>query len=78
MYLYRAVDEDGNTADFLLTRRRSKLAAHKFLLKAIINNGCPAVINSGANKEAIRTYNKRCIRKIRIRRCKYLINRVEG
>ena len=33
---------------------------------------------SGANKEAIRTYNKRCIKRIRIRQCKYLNNRVEA
>ena len=81
MYLYRAVDKEGNTVDFLLTRRRNKLPAHKFLLKAIRNNSCPKVINidkSGANKEAIRTYNKRCLKKIRIRQCKYLNNRVEG
>src|SRR3954467_12460534 len=81
MYLYRAVDKEGNTVDFLLTRRISKLAAHKFLIKAIINNGCPKVINidkSGANKEAIRTYNNRCLKKIRIRQCKYLNNRVEA
>src|SRR3954471_17373367 len=81
MYLYRAVDKEGKTVDFLLTRRRSKLTAHKFLLKAISNNGCPKVINidkSGANKEAIRTYNNRSLKKIRIRQCKYLNNRVEG
>src|SRR3954449_10351218 len=81
MYLYRAVDKEGKTVDFLLTKRRNKLAAHKFLLKAIGNNGCPKVINidkSGANKEAIRTYNNRCLKKIRIRQCKYLNNRVEG
>jgi len=63
-----------------LTRRRSKLAAHKFLLKAISNNGCPKVINidkSGANKEAIRTYNKRGLKRIQIRQVKYLNNRVE-
>jgi putative transposase len=81
MYLYRAVDKKGSTVDFLLTRRRSKLAAHKFLLKAISNNGCPKVINidkSGANKEAIRTYNKRCLKQIKIRQCKYLNNRVEA
>jgi putative transposase len=80
MYLYRAVDKEGNTVDFLLTRRRSKLAAHKFLIKAIRNNGCPKVINidkSGANKEAIRTYNQRCLKRIGIRQCKYLNNRVE-
>jgi putative transposase len=81
MFLYRAVDKEGKTVDFILTKRRNKLAAHEFLLKAIANNGCPKVINidkSGANKEAIRTSNKRCIKKIRIRQSKYLNNRVEG
>jgi putative transposase len=55
MFLYRAVDKAGNTVDFQLTKRRNKLAAHRFLLKAISNNSCPKVINkdkSGANKEA--------------------------
>jgi putative transposase len=69
------------TVDFLLTRRRNKLAAHKFLIKAIANNGCPNMINidkSGANREAIRTYNKRRFKRIRIRQFKYLNNRVEG
>src|SRR3954451_1153055 len=81
MFLYRAVGKAGKTVDFLLTKRRNKFAAHQFLLKAISNNGCPKVINidkSGANKEAIRTYNKRCLKRIRIRQCKYLNNRVEG
>jgi putative transposase len=81
MYLYRAVDKEGNTVDFLLTKRRNKYAAHKFLLKAINNNGWPNMINidqSGANKEAIRTYNYRCIKKVKIRQCKYLNNRVEA
>src|SRR3954449_11603081 len=81
MYLYRAVDKEGNTVDFLLTKRRNKLAAHKFLVKAITSNGCPKVINidkSGANKEAIRTFNKRCLKKIKIRQNKYLNNRVRA
>src|SRR3954447_1592546 len=78
MYLYRAVDKQGNTVDFLLTKRRNKYAAHKFLLKAINNNGCPKEIKSGANKTAIKTYNKRTLSKIKIRQCKYLNNRVEG
>ena len=81
MYLYRAVDKDGNTIDFLLTKKRNKYAAHKFLVKAIINNGCPKVINidkSDANKEAIKTYNKRNFKKIKILQCKYLNNRVEA
>jgi putative transposase len=81
MYLYRAADSDGDTIDFLLTKRQDKYAAHKFLIKAIINNGYPNVINidqSGANIEAINTYNKRKFSKIRISRCKYLNNRVEA
>ena len=81
MFLYRAVDKEGSRVDFVSTKRRNKLAAHKFLLKAIGSNGCPRVINidkSGANKEAIRTYNTRYLKKIRIRQCKYLNNRVEG
>jgi putative transposase len=80
-YLYRAVDKEGNTIDFMLTKRRNKYAAHKFLLKAIDNNGKPDIINidkSGANKTAIKTYNKRTCSKITIRQCKYLNNRVEG
>src|SRR4051812_20402696 len=79
--MYRAVDKEGNTVDFLLTKRRNKLAAHKFLVKAISYNGCPKVINidkSGANKEAIRTYNRRCLKKIKIRQNKNLNNRVEA
>src|SRR3954451_12976198 len=81
MYLYRAVDKQGNTVDFLLTKRRNKRAAHLFLLKAINNNGKPLIINidkSGANKAAIKTYNKRTLSNIKIRQCKYLNNRVEA
>ncbi len=81
MYLYGAADKVGNTVDFLLTKRRNKYAAHKFLIKAISNNGSPKVINmdqSGANKEAMKTYHKRCFKKIRVRLCKYLNNRVEA
>jgi putative transposase len=33
---------------------------------------------SGASKEAIKTYNNRCLKRIRIRQSKYLNNRVEG
>jgi putative transposase len=81
MYLYRAVDKNGNTIDFLLTKRRNKYAAHKFLVKAIPNNGCPKMIimdRSSANKEAIKTYNNRCFKRIKIRQCKYVNNRIEA
>lgn len=44
-YLYRAVDKYGDTIDFLLTRKRMKRSAQKFLNKAIGNNGSPRVIN---------------------------------
>ncbi len=45
-YLYRAVDKQGNTVDFLLTKRRMKGSAQKFLNKAIGNNGKPRLINN--------------------------------
>ena len=81
-YLYRAVDKYGDTIDFLLTRRRMKGSAQKFLNKAIANNGIPRVINidkSGANKSGIRIINRDLltVRKIKIRQCKYFNNIVE-
>ena len=79
-YLYRAVDKDGHTIDFLLTKRRQRLSAQSFLIKAIENNGTPELINidkSGSNKSAIRLYNKRSFTDIEIRQCKYLNNIVE-
>ena len=81
-YLYRAVDKQGNTVDFLLTKRRMKGSAQKFLNKAIGNNGEPRIINidkSVANTAGIKTWNKRNLtsNKIKIRRVKYLNNIVE-
>ncbi len=81
-YLYRAADKQGNTVDFLLTKRRTKGSAQKFLNKAIGNNGKPRLINidkSGANTQAIRIVNQYSLtfKKIRIRRVKYLNNIVE-
>jgi putative transposase len=79
-YLYRAMDKYGNTIDFLLTKRRMKGSAQKFLNKAIGNNGKPRIINidkSGANKEGIKTYNKRNFKNVKWRQWKYLNNIVE-
>ncbi|MCV9934588.1 IS6 family transposase [Flavobacterium sp. LS1R47] len=79
-YLYRAVDKSGNTVDFLLTRKRQRMSAQSFLIKAIINNYRPRVINidkSGSNTAAIKVYNRRSFSKIKIRQCKYLNNIVE-
>ena len=55
-YLYRAVDKFGDTIDFLLTKKRDKKAAKRFLRKAIKSNEKPVKINidkSWANKAAL-------------------------
>ena len=79
-YFYRAVDKQGNTIDFLLTAKRDKKAALRFLSKAIARNGKPGLINidkSGANTAAIQDYNHDHDKRIKTRQCKYLNNIVE-
>jgi putative transposase len=79
-YLYRAVDKQGNTIDFLLTAKRDTKAARRFLDKAIGSSGKPSLINidkSGANTAAIKQYNNDENRRVKIRQCKYLNNVVE-
>ena len=79
-YLYRAVDKEGDTIDFLLTAKRDTKAALRFLRQAIRNNGTPVKINidkSGANAAAILAYNQQSGDAITIRQCKYLNNIVE-
>jgi transposase-like protein len=79
-YLYRAVDKAGATVDFLLTAKRARKAALRFLRKAIGQNGKPEKITidkSGANTAAIESYNKDHAAGIEIRQVKYLNNIVE-
>jgi putative transposase len=79
-YLYRAVDKDGHTIDFLLTPTRARDAAEAFLHKAIRTQGLPEKITidkSGSNTAAIAHYNKTHKTAIVIRQCKYLNNVVE-
>ena len=79
-YLYRAVDKDGDTIDFLLTAKRDAKAALRFIRQAIRNNRMPDKINidkSGANTAAIKAYNAETGATIEIRQCKYLNNIVE-
>jgi putative transposase len=79
-YVYRAVDKQGNTVDFLLTKNKQRMSAQSFLIKAIEGNGLPQIINidkSGANISAIKTFNKRSFSSIEIRQSKYLNNIVE-
>jgi len=79
-YLYRAVDKDGHTIDFLLTPTRDRDAAETFLHKAIRSQGLPEKITidkSGSNTAAITHYNKTHKTAIVIRHSKYLNNLVE-
>jgi transposase-like protein len=79
-YLYRAVDEYGQTIDFLLTEHRDKAAALRFLKKAIRRHGVPETITidgSDAHEAAIKSYNEAHGTAITIRQVKYLNNIVE-
>ena len=56
-YLYRAVDKEGSTVDFLLRAHRNKAAAQRYFEKSIAQNGLPATVTidgSGANLAAIK------------------------
>src|ERR1035437_3138804 len=58
-YLYRAVDRAGDTVDFLLTAKRDKAAAQRFLERAINLHDLPEKITidkSGANTAAIESF----------------------
>jgi putative transposase len=79
-YLYRAVDKDGHTVDYLFTPTRDRDAAEAFLRKAIRGQGLPEKITidkSGSNTAAITRYNKTHKAAIVIRHSKYLNNVVE-
>ena len=79
-YLYRAVDKQGKTVDFLLTAKRDMAAAKRFFDKAMGANGAPekvAMDKSGANKAAINAINAGRSLPILVRQVKYLNNIVE-
>ena len=79
-YLYRAVDRDGKTIDFLLTAKRDKAAAKRFFDKAMQANGVPEKVTmdkSGANKAAIDEINASREIPMVVRQVKYLNNIVE-
>ena len=76
-YYYRAVDKAGGTIDFLLTAKRARKAALRFLRQAIRNNCTPEMLNIdriGSNTSAIKAYNDQAGTDIEIRQCKYLNN----
>jgi putative transposase len=79
-YLYRAIDKQSKTVDFLLTAKRDMAAAKCFFDKAMGANGDPdkvAMNKSGANKAAMDAINAGRDVPILVRQIKYLNNIVE-
>ncbi|MEY4064374.1 MAG: hypothetical protein RIR26_582 [Pseudomonadota bacterium] len=83
-YLYKAVDKDGATIDFLLTEKRNVEAAKRFFRKSIHSSGMAEKVpvdKSGANKAPAESFNterrRRKKKKIVKRQIKYLNNVVE-
>ncbi|ARM35501.2 IS6 family transposase (plasmid) [Legionella longbeachae] len=89
MYLYPAVDKEGNTVDFMLPEKRDEPAARAFFIKVIGSNGVPEKVTmakSGANKAGIDTIHRTLallfmmggvFLQIDVRQIKYLNNIVE-
>ena len=74
-YLYRAVDRDGDTIDFLLRAKRDLATARSFFEQAIGLHGVPEKINidkSGANTAAIQSIQADSGAPIEMRQSKYL------
>jgi len=84
-YLYRAVDRDGQTLDFMLSERRDLAAARRFFKQAIGTNGVPdrvVIDKSGANLAGLIAVNvilkfTGTGRIVTIRQVKYLNNILE-
>jgi putative transposase len=89
MYLYRAIDSNGDTVEFWFSERRNLAAAKRFLRKALKRHGRPEQIvidGSQTNREAILSCDAESrlqdrsrgrLKPIRIRQSQYLNNRIE-
>ena len=82
IYLYRAVDSNGDTISLRLSKKRDKAAVLSFFRKALAENKRPAKVNidkSGSNLAGLVSINKNLSeeQQIQIRQGKYLNNRVE-
>lgn len=88
-YLYRAIDSVGDTVEFFFSENRDLPAAKRFLRKALERHSRPdriVIDGSQTNHEAIiscdaehrlRDRSQRSMKPIRIRKSKYLNNRIE-
>jgi transposase-like protein len=83
-YLYRAVDSDGNTLEFLLTAKRDPQAAERFFRKALnaVHTQQPRVINVDRNAAYPKAIDelkqkKELSKQVELRQNKYLNNMVE-
>ena len=75
VYLYRAVDKQGRTVDFLLSRRRDIAAAKRFFSRATRQHGVPRVITLDSYAASHRAVAKlkevgTLSRRVRVRSCK--------
>ena len=89
MYLYRAIDSNGDTVEFWFSERRNLTAAKRILRKALKRHGRPERIvidGSQTNREAIMSCDaesrlqdrsRRRLTPIRIRQSQYLNNHIE-
>jgi transposase-like protein len=89
MYLYRAIDSNGDTVEFCFSERRNLAAAKRFLQAALKRHGGPERIvidGSQTNSQAIfscdttgrlQDRSRRQLKPIRIRQSAYLNNRIE-
>ena len=83
-YLYRAVDSEGNTLDFLLRAKRDATAAERFLRKTLnaSHTQSPRVINVDKNAAYPAAVDdlkadEQLLETTELRQSKYLNNRVE-
>src|SRR5215213_219313 len=88
MYIYRAIDSNGNMVEFWFSERRNMAAAKRFLRRALKRHGRPEPIvidGSQTSREAIlscdatdrpRDESRRDLKPIRIRQNRYLNNRI--